>query len=160
MTAPGFENECARPEPPRRSARGLTVAMLTTGFVGGCVAAALVWLVIPVAALMIALSGGGSTIGIPLARIAVLVIVTALSIGLASRRRHAGSRWRWMLLGGLPLAVVVFVVTAGSYGHGHGGLDEPPLHLLLILLTAYAAAWPAPPVTSSTSATGMGEEPA
>ena len=143
MTAPGFENEYARPERPRRSTHGLTVAMLTTGFVGGCIAAALVWMVLPVAALTVALAGADSTIGIPLARIAVLVLVTALSIGIASRRTHAGSRWRWMLLGGLPLTLVVFVVTANSYGNGYGGLDAPPLHLLLILLTAYAAARPA-----------------
>ena len=161
MTAPGFENEYARPDRPRRSTQGPTVAMVTTGFVGGCVAAALVWLVLPVAALTVALAGADSAIGIPLARIAVLVLVTALSIGIASRRTHTGSRWRWMLLGGLPLAVVVFVVTANSYGHGFGGLDEPPLHLLLILLTAYAAARPAPPITSATpTAPGVGEEQA
>ena len=161
MTAPGFENEYAQPERPRRSNHGSTVAMLTTGFVGGCIAAALVWLVIPVAALTVALAGAGSTIGIPLARIAVLVLVTALSVGIASRRTHAGSRRRWMLLGGLPLAGVVFVVTAETYGHWTSGLDEPPLHLLLILLTAYAAARPAPPVTSATpAAPGMDEESA
>lgn len=158
MTAPGFENAYARPERPRRSTRRPTIAMLTTGFVGGCVAAALVWLVIPVAALSVALAGAGSTIGIPLARIAVLVVVTALSIGIASRRTHAGSRRRWMLLGGLPLAVVVFVVTAESYGHWTGRLDQPPLHLLLILLTAYAAARPAPPVTPARPATTGADE--
>ena len=45
MTAPGFENEYARPDRPRRSTQGPTVTMVMTGFVGGCVAAALVWLV-------------------------------------------------------------------------------------------------------------------
>lgn len=130
--------------------------MLTAGFLGGCIAGALVWLVIPVVALGTMVAGGGSTIGIPLARITVLVLVTALSIGMASRRTHAGSRWRWTLLGGLPLALVVGVVTASTYGHGYGALDAPPLHLLLILLTAYAAARPAPPVAST--APGVGDE--
>lgn len=157
MTAP-FENDYARPERPRSSTHGLTLAMLTAGLVGGCIAAALVWMVLPVAALTIAVAGADSTLGIPLARIAVLVLVTALSIGIASRRRHAGSRWRWTLFGGLPLAVVVFVVTANSYGNGFGDLDVPPLHLLLVLLTAYAAARPAPPVTSAPPA--VSDEPA
>ena len=55
MTAPGFENEYARPDRPRRSTQGPTVTMVMTGFVGGCVAAALVWLVLPVAALTVAM---------------------------------------------------------------------------------------------------------